>query len=1301
MRSPTTLSLPHRRRSRAERSLAGRVSVGALGLVVAATTLLVAAPLAAAEVADLPEPLIRYSFDDDLTAGVVENLGTGGDAFTGALVNAQHATAEPAPVATAGQSLKLPGGRQGTDQSTMPYVRIPNGVYQEASALTVSTWLKWDGANGGSIPWAFIVGGDRLPRDNWGTYFTPFENSRSTLAANSGTESKATGSSPLTTNQWTHITSVLDGSTLSYYINGSLVRTVNAPVDFSLLHNDASTFSGLIGRTQWTNPWAAYFGGAVDEFSVYREALSGAQVGELFAGYAGSLQSVETTAFDLTTKAGASPALPQSTMAQFDNGRFEVPVTWEAIDPNDFQIAGSTFEVMGTVPGTDIQVVARVSVEPKDTMPVAVDFSRTTGEFRGGATGTLYGLGDEGSPTQALVNGAWITNISQKPPFGTQHPGGDALNIEETFFDKHGEDLYIYTQDYYPDWPYNQAVRVGDDRTYTRDAEGALTGDSTASPNGVWDYLEVLELVVEEVATGAQDPERFLFIPFNEPDGIWYRGDDYVPYLIEGGQPDSYTPGGVSDWEAAHDVITSVYAKHSLDRPRIAGPGDSYWQGEGMVTRFLAAAVQSATVPDIYVWHELRGFAWMPDRMDAYRRGAQAAGLAPEDIPAVNITEYGAASEMSSPSNLLGWFASFEAAKTDAQTAYWTSSGTLSDNQARANAANAGWWLFNWYGDMHGSQTAAVTDGRARAIGAIDEANRRAQLIFGQISNDRDAAVSLSGLKPEIFGSSVDVEVREARVNGTDGLSGQPRVVYAADDLEVVNGSLKVTVPNYAWSSAYRLVVVPSSDRDVEADLTEQAAERVVEAEHTALDAGSYVRRPGGYRTSLDQDVAGFDNAASSSTWTVDIPEPGLYRLQVLGATLGVPVRHALFVDDRFDQEIQYTANAVKPGWVRSNARGTAEAFVHFAEAGEHALSLRGSTDGVTPLPNVDYALGSESGVSLDRYTLTRVGDQQSVDRNVYPASGFRLFGSAHLDHDGSAGTAARVEGEADRVDVYASTFESGYYDITVSHRTDGASDLALDVNGRRAADFTAQGSGLHESTARVHLPEGITELELRSQTGVDIVQVSTTRAVAGDESLITIEAEDATTVTYSGTAAPTPFGSGALDGAGTNGTGSGYVTGLGITDANPDNEGTMTVRRTGKLTAPGEYDVVVHFSNDDIEGTHDYNPQVVDQGLQVNEVTRGGQAVQSRLAGRTTFRYTYVKSSFFEQVLPMSLTGRGGKLVFGNTKETVYIDEGASPSTSDDVILDGYAMAPDVDRVTFAPLVLSTDTVTVPGQGQ
>ncbi len=99
-----------------------------------------------------------------------------------------------------------------------------------------------------------------------------------------------------------------------------------------------------------------------------------------------------------------------------------------------------------------------VPADAAETDVLKVDFSQSTGAFRGGATGTLYGFGDEGAPTQALINGAAITNTSQKAPYGTQHPSGDALKVEDGFFAKHGKDMCIYVQDYYPDWSYNGGV---------------------------------------------------------------------------------------------------------------------------------------------------------------------------------------------------------------------------------------------------------------------------------------------------------------------------------------------------------------------------------------------------------------------------------------------------------------------------------------------------------------------------------------------------------------------------------------------------------------------------------------------------------------------------------------------------------------------------------------------------------------------------------------------------------------------------------------------------------------------------
>ncbi|MDI9892603.1 LamG-like jellyroll fold domain-containing protein [Microbacterium sp. IEGM 1404] len=1225
---------------------------------------LVGAPAAFAAPDDTPpRPIVEYTFDGDAAASVIANEGSKGGAFDAHVRNAASLARGTGPTSTAGASGLFPGAAQGSSSSASPYLDIPAGLFDGVTALTVSTWIKWDGKNSGNLPWAYIIGSDALPRDNWGLYYVPNEGGQSKAVANSGAEVKAVSPVPLTAGAWAQITSVADGQTLSYYINGELVRREAAAVDFTKLAAESSTRSGLIGRVPWAPQWAALFGGEFDDFSIYDVALTSDQVAQSFAATAGPVTAVDQTAWQVQTTAGQAPVLPARVGVTRESGlKTDAAVRWDAVRSSQYATAGATFTVDGVVEGTERKVTATVSVAERQTEDIVADLSRRTGDFRGGASGTLYGLGDEQSPTQALVNGAAMTNVSQKPPFGTQHPGGDAFNIEKTFFDKHGEDLYIYTQDYYPDWPYNQGVRPGDDRTYVRDADGKLTSEWTPGGDGVWDYLEVLEIVTEAVATGADDPEKYTFIPFNELDLQWLNTDDkYNRYLQQGGQPDSYTPGGASDWAAAWKVITDVYAKHGLSRPRIAGPGDAAWRGEGNIKAFLRSAIATNTVPDVYVWHELRGYQWMPDRANAFRQYARDLGIAEDKVPQINITEYGASNDMSSPANLLRWFSSFEAAKIDAQTAYWTASGTLSDNQAKVNAANGGWWMFKWYGDLQGSQTAEVTTNREKAIAAIDDANRRAQVIVGGVEQGRDGLLTVNGLSSDTFGGAVDIEVREDLISGTDGVADTPRVVAAYDDVAVSGGAVQVRIPSANASAAYQVVITPATDRDVAAEAAQQAPHQWAEAEDLAITGGAVRSQPGGgYRLSGDRDVTGLTGADARLDWQVDVAEPGLYRYTVLAATPGRAAQHELFVDGADSATVQYGANAIKPDNVRGTARGTAEVYVKL-DAGTHTLSLRTSRDGQNMLPGA----GADGGVTVDRVELTRVGDDTNTQHAVYPATTLRLAGSAKLE-----GGAVSI-GDGDRVDVYPSADESGYYDVVVDWQ---GSDLGLTVNGRLATTF-AEG----QKRARIHLPEGISEIELRSAGGARVSAVSTTRAVEGDAAIVKVEVEDATKATLGGTAAVKGFGSEL-----TNGSGSGYVGGLGITDAVPAHQGTLTIARGAGFDKAGAYDAIVHYSNDDIEGRHDYNPQVVDLGLQAQEAGHDG------LVGRSTFRYTYTATNFWEAVMPLNLTTDGGAVTFGNTKQTLVIDE--RTSQQDQVVLNGYAIAPDVDWIAFAPFVLETD---------
>ncbi|WP_153026167.1 carbohydrate-binding protein [Glycomyces albidus] len=860
---------------------------------------------------------------------------------------------------------------------------------------------------------------------------------------------------------------------------------------------------------------------------------------------------------------------------------------------------------------------------------LAVDFAERTGDFRGGASGTLYGFGDEGAPTQALINGAHITNTSQKAPYGTQHPSGDAIKVEDGFFAKHGEDMYIYVQDYYPDWSYNGGRRPGDDRTYDLG-----DGTYTEEPNGVWDYLEVVEFVAEAVATDSDRPQDYIFIPYNEPDGgNWYP--DWA------NQREQF----LADWQATYEKIQEVWERHGLGHARIGGPGDTRWQPERSAD-ILRFAEEHGSLPDVFIWHELGigNLATYRQNFADYRALERELGLDP--IP-VNITEYGMLRDMGVPGQLVQWFAMFEDTKVDAQTAYWNYAGNLSDNSARPNGANAGWWMFKWYGDLAGSETVAVTPPELDAvdtlqgIGAIDEANRRATVLFG--GTDADVTLDLSGLDPDVFGDRVDIEVREAALTGAEGLADTPRVITAANGVAVGGGELELAVPVYDRYAGYQVIITPDGARDVEAGAAAQPWTASIEAEDMALtDATVYTQDPqadGGWKflASGGRDVGSFNRATSRADWTVEVPEDGTYRLQVIGGAPGVPGRHALFVDGAAAGTIQYAADLALNATSRWQYRGSAELLVDLA-AGGHTLSIRSSEDGSTVLPNAD--------ITLDKVALTAV----TAESAIYPASTFRLEDGAALDWTNGANRgSAALAGDA-RADLYATAMETGYYELAVDWASAEASSLELTVNGEPTAELTANRKGKWRSSATVHLVEGINEIEIRSPEGATAQSLATVRDRGADDAAVSIEAEDAELL---GSAAVTEL----ADTTGSNASGMAYVGWVG-----DGAENAIELPRDG-FAAPGDYDVTVYYANAELSGDHDYNPQVVDRLLQVTE---GGTEV-----GHAYFRYTYSWDSFSQRSLSVTLATANEPLRLGNPD----------------------AWAPNLDRIVISPRVIGEPT--------
>ncbi len=812
------------------------------------------------------------------------------------------------------------------------------------------------------------------------------------------------------------------------------------------------------------------------------------------------------------------------------------------------------------------------------------------------------------------------------------------LNVEDGFFGKHGRELAVYVQDLYPDWPYHGGERPQDTRTYDQS-----DGSWSEGGNGTWDYLEVVRYVVTRIATESAYPDRYLFVIFNEPDGIWYQ--DWPA------MKDQF----LADWEEVYRLVHEIYDEvfDGAVQPRIGGPGHSRWWGTAepednrRERDFLEYAAAHDVVPDTYIWHELGGTD--PDLFRAHMREYRALEDeflgADVDLP-VTISEWGGLEDMSTPGRIARWFAAFEEEKADAQTAYWNYAGNFSDNMARANGANGGWWMFKWYGDLAGSRTVRVTPPHPdevmslRGIGAVDEENRRATVLYG--GTDADVTLDLRGLDRSVFGSRVDVEVREISLTGAEGLHGNPRLVAALGDVRLGgDGTLgeDITVPTHDEDAAYQVLITPRQDRDVEAGQAEQPWSLSVEAEDTELtDASVRDAADHEFQASGDADVAEFNRPGSRSDFTVTVPRSGTYRLQVIGSAPG-PGRHALFVDGRFGATVQYSSDL----WTRGTwmYRGSAEVEVELP-AGEHTLSLRAAADGATVLPNSD--------ITLDRYVLTDVTDGEPT---VYPASTMRLEGGARLafGERGPRG-AARIAGEGERADLYVTAWESGYHDVVVDYTSERASSASLRVNGAEAGAFEAPGAGTWRSTARVHLAEGINELEISSREGVAVSSVTTARNAEADAAAVTVQAEDGV---LHGAAAVERL----PDGAGSNASGGAFVRYLGNDTDGARNR--LEIPRRPGFDAPGDYTVVVRYANAETAGDHDYNPQVVDRGLEIGE--EGAEGV----AGRGMFRNNHHWHSFWERSVGVTLTTADGSLFLGN----------GTPG----------AWAPDIDSVTIAPV--------------
>jgi hypothetical protein len=478
--------------------------------------------------------------------------------------------------------------------------------------------------------------------------------------------------------------------------------------------------------------------------------------------------------------------------------------------------------------------------------PLVVDLAAGTGALRYGATGFLYGLGDEGIPNETMLAALRPQVTAQKAPDGLQHPNGDALKIAAMFKRAGGRDIQVYLQDVYQQWPYENL--------------------------GLADYLAKVDTISRKIVA---DPYRgsYVYVPFNEPDQIWYAGN---------------LGGLLTAWKAVFQKIRSIDPT-----ARIAGPNFSGYRSADLRT-FLTFARDNGVLPDVTTWHELGDdfFSSWQNHYDDYRSIENGLGVSARPI---TVNEYGRFSgDLGVPGNLVQFVAKFEASKVDGCLAYWTTAGGLNDLVTHNNQATGGWWLYKWYGELTGT-TVAVTPpapgGSLQGVAALDPAKKQARIVLGgnnPATGTYDTNVVVKGI-PSYLGGTVHATVWGVDNTGLNASTG-PYVVKESD-YPASSGQIAVPLTGLKGQSAYQIILTPNTD------LSPASASRY-EAEYARLDGTAKITYGTNTGYSGTYFVEGYGASTTASTkFVLTVPSNGYYNLSLrysAGPYTGAPTARSI-----------------------------------------------------------------------------------------------------------------------------------------------------------------------------------------------------------------------------------------------------------------------------------------------------------------------------------------------------------------------------------------------------------------------
>ncbi|HYQ66837.1 carbohydrate-binding protein [Actinophytocola sp.] len=478
------------------------------------------------------------------------------------------------------------------------------------------------------------------------------------------------------------------------------------------------------------------------------------------------------------------------------------------------------------------------------------------------ASGGLYALAENNRPADSTLLPIKMNTLTQPPPGvgqrpNGQPPGGDALLVAAQA-DRAGAAQVVRMPDIYPNFPY-QWVSWNDWLAKVDTMVTARLNATSVSNVAAWEI-------------------------WNEPDWTW-------------------NTAAAGDFNAGWTRTVQRIRTRDTVTP-VAGPGYSGWNANSM-RAFLTNAKNTNTLPDLVIWHELNhSSAAVAGDVAAYRSLESSLGISPRQV---FINEYAWTDEVDVPGRVANYVAKFERAGVyAADRAFWFEYGTVNGLVVNNNLPTGTWWLYKWYGDMAGQMVSTTPPAQSGIDGfaSYDSTRRRVEVVFGDEAGTN--SVQLNGLGA--LGSSVRVTLESTPASGRFTAVTAPTTV-SSSTLTVSNGQLTVSVPNMSATSAYHLVVEPTSGVP--------AYQQRYEAENASVFRATRLTAPnasnGGYVGRIDN--SGNPRNDSYVDFMVNVPTARTYTMTIAYANgTGTTSTQALAYNGGTWSTVSYPPTA---GWAQ------------------------------------------------------------------------------------------------------------------------------------------------------------------------------------------------------------------------------------------------------------------------------------------------------------------------------------------------------------------------------------------------